>query len=296
MPTLRHLQIFKEVARCQKMGEAAQKLYLSQSTVSQAITEIEKYYGVLLFERINKRLAITDAGRQLMEEADIVLGDFQRLEEHMRELTNVFTLRIGAAGAVASRFLSGLFAGMEDAFPGIDLQVHSYSPDYITRCLQGNIFDVALLPSAADSSFVSVPAFEDRLSFVCGREHPFYDRDIVSARELKGQTFLMRGSSDSGRRMLEDYLKANQVEYRTRWSSSNVESLKIFLQDGRGIALLSEIYVERECRDGSLHTFRVEGASFRREFCAVYLKDKFMSKPLKYFLDLCRENMEPQEL
>lgn len=290
MPTLRHLQIFKEVALCQKMGDAAQKLYLSQSTVSQAITEMEKYYGTLLFERINKRLFITDAGRQLLSEADVVLSDFQHLEEHMRELTNSHSLRIGVSGAVASRFLSELLDPMEAAFPGIDLQIHSYSPDYITRCLQNNIFDVALLPAAADNAFVSVPAFTDQLCFVCGVGHAFYNRDIVSVQELNGQTFLMNGSSDSGRKMLESFLREKNVNYRKNWSSSNVDSLKIFLQTGRGIALLSESYIEAERQSGQLHVFRVEGRSFQREFCAVYVNDKFMSKPLRLFLSLCQEN------
>lgn len=290
MPTLRHLQIFSEVAKCQKMGEAAQKLYLSQSTVSQAISETEKYYGVLLFERLNKRLVITEAGKVLFDEAGKVLSDFERLEERMHELTNTFALRIGAAGATATHFLYPIGRQMEQEFPGIQLQVHSYSPDYIKRCLLSNIFDVAILPGAADGNdFVSVPAFTDPMCFVCGQDHPFYSRDIVSMRELQGQTFLFRESSDSGRKMLEKLLKENHIDYNTRWSSSNVESLKIFLLDGRGIALLSQNHIEEECKRGELHEFRVEGVRFQRQFCAVYLKDKYISKPLKYFLNACKE-------
>lgn len=295
MPTLRHLQIFTEVAKCQKMGEAAQKLYLSQSTVSQSIAETEKYYGVLLFERLNKRLIITDAGICLLEEATKVLSEFEHLEARMREMTNTFTLRIGVAGSMAARFLYPISRQMEEAFPDIQLQIHSYAPDYIKRCLIGNQFDVALLPGAVEeSSFVSVPAFTDRLCFVCGPGHPFFDRDIVSLRELSNQVFLMRESSDSGRQMLEAFLRENGVSCQTDWSSSNVDSIKIFLQNGRSIALLSEKHVEGECKEGLLHAFRVEGASFQRQFCAVYLKDKYLSKPLKFFLRACREDEDSE--
>jgi len=293
MPTLRHLQIFTEVARCQKMSEAAQKLYLSQSTVSQAISETEKHYGVLLFERLNKRLIITNAGKELLNEADQVLASYQRLEDHMHELTGVFPLRIGTAGAAAARFAVPICERLEAQFPGLELEMHSYSSDYIKRRLLANEFDVALLPNPArESSFLSVPAFIDQLCFVCGQGHPFYDRDIVSLRELKGQTFLMRESSDSGRRMLEDFLAKNEIEYKTHCSSSHVESIKIFLREGRGIALLSETHVREECSEGILHAFRIEGASFQRSFYAVYLKDKFLSKPLKYFLRACQESAD----
>lgn len=63
--TIRHLRIFIEVAKSGNMSKAAERLYISQPTASQAIKELEEYYGVLLFERLNRRLYITEAGKKL---------------------------------------------------------------------------------------------------------------------------------------------------------------------------------------------------------------------------------------
>ncbi|WP_461040356.1 LysR family transcriptional regulator, partial [Tepidimicrobium xylanilyticum] len=79
--TIRHLRIFLEVVKNKSMNAAAAKLYISQPTVSQAIRELEEHYGVLLFERLNRRLYITDAGRRLFTYAKSLVKQFDDLEE-----------------------------------------------------------------------------------------------------------------------------------------------------------------------------------------------------------------------
>ncbi len=79
--TIRHLRIFIEVVTSESMSAAASKLFISQPTVSQAIRELEEHYGVLLFNRLNRRLYITDAGKKLFSYAKGVVKQFDELEE-----------------------------------------------------------------------------------------------------------------------------------------------------------------------------------------------------------------------
>ena len=72
--TIRHLQIFKAVAEAGKMGQAARQLYISQPTVSKAIGDLEKEYGVLLFDRLAQKLYITEAGTRLLRYARQLLA------------------------------------------------------------------------------------------------------------------------------------------------------------------------------------------------------------------------------
>ncbi len=74
--TIRHLRIFIEVVTSGSMSNAASRLYISQPTVSQAIRELEEHYGVLLFNRLNRRLYITDAGKRLFSYAKDVVKQF----------------------------------------------------------------------------------------------------------------------------------------------------------------------------------------------------------------------------
>lgn len=82
--TLRHLQIFSEVAQCGKMSLAAERLFLSQSTVSQAISELEGYYNVLLFERLSKRLHLTPKGEELLIYARRILTLTEDMDSYFK--------------------------------------------------------------------------------------------------------------------------------------------------------------------------------------------------------------------
>ena len=81
---IRHLKIFITVADCGKMSEAAEKLFISQPSVSQAIKEIEDYYGVKLFERLSKKLYITDSGKLLLRYARHIVGSFNEMESALK--------------------------------------------------------------------------------------------------------------------------------------------------------------------------------------------------------------------
>lgn len=76
--TIRHLRIFAAVVDCGTMHAAAQKLYLSQPTITQAVKELEEHYGCLLFERYGRRLMITPAGQELLGHARELLGVYER--------------------------------------------------------------------------------------------------------------------------------------------------------------------------------------------------------------------------
>ena len=102
--TIRHLRIFLAVADSGTMSQAAKKLYITQPSVSQAVRELEEHYRVLLFERLSKKLYITEAGKTFYSYAKQVVFQFDQLEEHMfRDLKE--RLRIGATVTVGSRAL-----------------------------------------------------------------------------------------------------------------------------------------------------------------------------------------------
>ena len=85
--TIRHLKIFITVAECGSMNTAARELFLSQPTISQAIRELEEYYDTRLFDRLSRRLHITPAGQELLNNAYQVVGQFDQLERNMQKKT-----------------------------------------------------------------------------------------------------------------------------------------------------------------------------------------------------------------
>ena len=94
--TIRHLNIFLAVAEYGTMSAAAEHLYLSQPTVSQAVRELEQHYNCLLFERLGKKLYLTDQGRLLLDKSQEVVMQFRELEELMWNQGQTPVLKLGS--------------------------------------------------------------------------------------------------------------------------------------------------------------------------------------------------------
>ena len=108
--TIRHLQIFKAVAEAGKMGQAARQLYISQPTVSKAIGDLEKEYGVLLFDRLAQKLYITEAGTRLLRYARQLLALYDEMEADLHAAAGLQAIREGSrrAGSCWRFPLSGM--------------------------------------------------------------------------------------------------------------------------------------------------------------------------------------------
>ena len=111
--TVRHLRIFAAVVDCGTMHAAAQKLYLSQPTITQAIKELEEHYGCLLFERYGRRLMITPAGQELLGHARELLSVYERMERSMKQNAGQKLLRIGATVVLAEQLLVPMVQAFE---------------------------------------------------------------------------------------------------------------------------------------------------------------------------------------
>ena len=121
--TIRHLQIFKAVAEAGKMGQAARQLYISQPTVSKAIGDLEKEYGVLLFDRLAQKLYITEAGTRLLRYARQLLALYDEMEADLHAAAGLQAIRVGATITVGSCVLPALIRRFEQEHPGVRVQV-----------------------------------------------------------------------------------------------------------------------------------------------------------------------------
>lgn len=122
--TIRHLTIFVAVADQGSMSAAAAHLYLSQPTVSQAIRELEKHYNGLLFERLGKKLYLTERGNLLLPQARSLIRQFQQLEELMLNQGQSSTLKLGSTITIGTCLTPFLIPKLQKICP--DVRVHSY--------------------------------------------------------------------------------------------------------------------------------------------------------------------------
>lgn len=283
---IRHLKIFITVADCGKMREAAEKLFISQPSVSQAIKEIEDYYGIKLFERLSKKLYITENGRLLLRYARHIVGAFNEMESDLKNSAENICLRIGATVTVGTCMLNEIISKFEDENNEVSTKIIVNNTNVIENMLLHSDLDIGIVEGKVDDKdLVKIPIYNDRLVLVAGKKHEFYYKDEIDIEQLTGQNMIFREEGSGARESFDSILEENNISVNVKWNSTNTEAIKNAVISGQGLGILSALMVENEIKNGTLNIVQIKNIDMLREICIVYHKDKFISDHLKKLIE-----------
>lgn len=279
--TIRHLKVFIAVAETGKMSAAAEKLYLSQPSVSQAIRELESHYQVLLFERLSKKLFITEAGKRLYSYAKPVVTQFDLIEENMAQEVRIQQLRIGGTITVGSSLLPYFIRDLKEACP--ETLLYSYVNN--TRIIEKKILDMELDVAIVEGrirhpDLVSTPLVHDMLVLACSSHHPFAGKSCLQVQKLAGQDFVMRESGSGTRELFEDFLRRHRLSIRTAFEESSPDAIRNAIKINNCLGVVSIRLLEEDIRQKNIYVFTSPHREWNRLFSFVYHKDKYLSAPL----------------
>lgn len=291
--TIRHLKIFIEVATSGKMSLAANKFFISQPTVSQAIAELESHYGVKLFERLSKKLYITPAGEKLLQYAKKAVLEFDELENVMKNSDN-HLLRIGASVTVGTYFIDKILNKYKILFKDVETNVIVNNTKEIINNLLENNIDVAIIEGDANNSeLISIPIAKDYLTFVCSNQHKFYKRNSICIEELAHENFILREEGSGTRKFFEDFMASNGIPFNISWTCNNSQAIKNAVLNNFGISVISTRMIENELKENLLHIVPIQNCLkysnciLERDFCLVTHKNKYKSFELFEFEKIC---------
>lgn len=279
--TIRHLKIFIAVADTGKMSAAAEKLYISQPSVSQAIRELETHYHTLLFERLSKKLFITEAGKRLYSYAKPAIAQFDLIEENMIQESRIERLRIGGTITLGGSILSYMIRDLKEACPGLELYSYVNNTRIIEQKLLNMDLDAAIVEGQIKSpDLLSIPMIQDMLVLVCGADHPFAGRPGISVTDLNDQDFVMRETGSGTRELFESFIRRHHLHIRTAFEETTPDGIRNAVKVNGCLAVISLRLLEKDLKDREVYVFTSSGHEWNRQFSFVYHKDKFLSNPL----------------
>lgn len=291
--TIRHLKIFVSVAENGKMSTAASKFFISQPAVSQAIKELEDYYGVLLFDRISKKLYITEAGKKLLEYAKNVLAEFDKLEEGMNAFKDIKTLRIGVTVTVGTNFISKILAEFKENTKNIETYIRMNNTKNIETLLLESELDLAVVEGKVkNKELISIPEVDDILVLVCSKYHPFYGKEHITFADLKDVNFVLREPGSGTRELFEKYLEKHKLKINVTWEASSPEVIKQAVINDGCVTVASLRLFEKEIQSGEMYAFRNKTKEWNRSFSVVYHKNRKLPEYAEKFIEIVKENKE----
>ena len=286
--TSRNLQIFVTVAELGKMTEAARVLYITQSSVSQAIASIEQEYGVVLFERLSRGIFLTDAGKELLNYARGYFSVKSDMEEFLLSQGERQALKIGATITVGTCVISPLLLKLKAENKQLNAQVLVENTHGLEGKLLKNEIDVALVEGKiTNPELVTRHAIDDRMVLICPNGHRFSGREEVMAAVLGDDPFILREKGSGTRTQFETEMANKHLPISVSWTCCNTEAIKNAVADGHGVSVVSERLVLEDAAAGRFFICRISDLDLDRYFDVVYHKDKYISRPMQDFIDAC---------
>ncbi len=286
--TLRHLKIFITVCESMNMTEAAASLFMSQSAVSQAVSELEKHYGVKLFDRLSRRLYLTQAGDKLRNYALHMIRMNADIEKDMKALSMNSSLRLGASVTVAAAVLPTLVGMFQKSHPKTDIEVLEDNTAQTEKALLCDKIDIGLVEGEITSPYIYSQSFiDDELVLICGAQHHFAARSVIQPRELEHENFIIREYGSGTRNMFENRMELHGINWKAGWICNNADSIKAAVAAGIGVSVISKMAVAKEVKAGELYMKKIEGMQFDRKFKIVHHTNKYLTNTMRDFIEYC---------
>lgn len=286
------LRVFYEVAKASSFSAAADKLCLTQPAVTWQIRNLEDFYDLKFFERVGKKVLLTEEGKILFDYADRILNLSRQAEEALADLKGLSggTLKIGATFSFADYYLPVLLDAFHKKYPKIAIQISTgNTPQIIETALlhKNDLAFVAYDPK--NEKLVAREFASDQLEAIVCLSHPFAKRKSISLKDLRGQPLILRELGSSKRRMIDEVLREKGITPTIIMESASTSAIKKMVESGVGVAILSRQVVKKEVQAKAFKELPFTDASIAHRFYLIHHKDKFFSQASRAFMDLTLE-------
>lgn len=300
----RKLEYLLKIAETGSVTEAARQLFITQPALSQTIRYFEQQYHIRIFKKHAGAMQLTEKGKVLVEAARkqffIEKNMCQQLQEMNEEVSGDLT--IGLSPNRSLQFLPVLMPKLQNEFPHVRLVVNTRSSAGFENLVYQGKLDFALVMELADmepavrSELVFQPLFSYNTLLMAPPNHPLareaeaeFDwrkRRPVSLEEVRNQPFICTPQFPRSRKWNDSVYNAYGFKPKEAVIISGGFTVYSLVQAGIGFALTQDS-TAFALKKGAF--FKLDKGDFPTRLCIIYRKDKYLSKPMEFFINLIQE-------
>jgi DNA-binding transcriptional LysR family regulator len=287
--SLHQLSVFRAVARQQSFTRAARELYISQPAVSAHVRELERLYGIELFEQVGRGVQLTEAGRLLEAYADRLLALVEESRRAIDELKGLERghLSVGASTIPGAYFLPAALARFKEQHPGVSVELRIDDTHQTLGMLRRGEVELAVVGEIQEETGLHRrPYRSDDLVLVTACSHRWAQHGLREAAELADEPFILREQGSSTRENAEALLRRLGIAPHIAMEWGSTEAIKKAVEAGLGVSILSSHAVALEVACGRLSVIRHPGLACRRQFHIVMPADRRLSPVARAFQEL----------
>lgn len=290
---IRHLQTFIAIVELDGFTKAAEHLGYAQSTITSHIQILENELGEALFDRLGKKIILTNVGKELVPYAKQMLYVYKEIKNIASEQKGVSgDLIIGAGESLTIYRLGEILKEYKKNFPNVNIILKDLICSDLRSKLHSGEVDIIITiePKIMDTDLV-VKNLKDECMVIIGA--PDADLEFLSTNfesEVARESIIFSEKGCSFRIAFENYLKQKKIRYVNPLEFSSIEAIKKCVMNGLGISFLPFYTVRNEIKEGSLKMIEVTGAFDKFRTQLAYHKNKSISLPMSKLIEITLKN------
>lgn len=280
---LRQLEYFQTVSRLKKITLAAEHLHISQPSITVAIQKLEDELGVLLFDRSQKQMTLTDEGRIFLQQAEHILTCVHNSILEMNDFKKIpkGTIKIGIPPMIGAVLFPPMFTGFKKQYPLIELSVIERGSVIIKELLEEGELDLAIFETSHQSLLLdSLPIITGEIMACLPPQHPLGKLAVIPFGELRNEEFILFSEGTYHRQVILNECHRNNFNPRITLTTSQLETIRCLVSKGAGISFLFDFLV----KDNSNMTVRPLSDPIRLRYGLGWKKEKYLSKAVQTFI------------
>lgn len=281
------LHAFTAVAEHGSFSEAAEKLFLTQPAVSKRVRQLESTLGVSLFDRIGRKITLTEAGRALLPRARRLLNDARDIRRALADLAGEVNGRLvmGTSHHIGLHRLPGPLRDFTRHYPEVELDIRFMDSEAACHAVEIGDLELAIvtLPPAPLPHLSMQLIWDDPLVFMTASDHPLAGRHDISLATLLREPAVLPSSSTYTRRILEQAVRDRGLSLNIAMETNYLETLHMLVAAGLGWSLLPRTQI-----DGQVQVVGVRGIALSRQLGAVTHEKRSLSNAASAMIASCR--------
>jgi DNA-binding transcriptional LysR family regulator len=291
----RQLLAFSQLARIGSFTGTARALHLSQSAISHSIKALEEAVGCRLFDRLGKKVVLTQAGEQLLHHVEIMFREMSLARQSLARLGKwgLGRLRIGVSPTACQYIVPAVLREFKESFPDYQIGIQPGDTPVVLESLRQNRIDLALTLEPQRPEGLQVHRlFADELHFIVAPQHPWAAARKAERAEIPTQNYILYHRASRTYQMVDEYFRAERVVLKTVMELGSMEAIKELVKLGLGISILAPWIAQNEIKEGSLVAVPIGRRKLSRHWAVMYARGKRLALAEETFIGLCRSVTE----
>lgn len=297
--TLQQLRIIKAIASENSFTKAAEILFISQPSLSKQVKLLENRLGILLINRENNKISLTEGGKLFLQYAERVLALCEESCRALNDLKNGDrgSLTVGASQTIGTYLMPRVLALFAQHYPQINLKVQVDSTRFIAKNIVNRDIDIAVVGGDVPEDlkkYLEIESFvEDELTLIIPKSHPFAakNKKSINKEDLYHLNFITLNPNSTIRKFIDNILIQNNIEtkqFNIIMQLNSIEAIKTAVSLGLGAAFVSSSAIEKEIELETIEIISIENIKITRTLSIITNPECYHSKAFEFFYNELR--------